>query len=72
VYESGYKDGQESKIEEKGLIQVDQKFVGTMLWNAFDLVTFGVFEKPPKRKLANKTNNTNVSNSTNASNRTVF
>lgn len=47
----------------------DEKFVGTLLWDIFDLLSFGVFEKKPSNNTKNRKNNrTNESNYTNGTN----
>jgi len=52
--------------------QTDEKFIGTLLWDVFDLLSFGVFEKKPsnntKDRKNNKTNQTNQSNITTPAN----
>ena len=37
-------------LSDDQLVQTDSAFVGTFLWKAVDLVTFGVLEKEPKMK----------------------
>ena len=37
-------------LSDDQLVQTDSAFVGSFLWKAVDLVTFGVLEKPPKKK----------------------
>lgn len=41
----------------------DEKFLGTLIWDIFDLLSFGVFEKKPSNNTKNRKNNrTNESN----------
>ena len=43
----------------------ENKFLGTMIWDFFDLITFGAFEKKAKKKKIEANNNsTNSTNST--------
>lgn len=52
--------------------QSDEKFLGTLLWDVFDLLSFGVFEKKPSNNTKNRKNNkTNESNYTNSTNNTT-
>lgn len=45
--------------------QADEKFIGTLLWDVFDLLSFGVFEKKPSNNTKDRKNNhTNQTNST--------
>ena len=39
-------------LNDDQLLQTESAFVGTFLWKAVDLVTFGVLEKEPKVKKA--------------------
>jgi len=44
-------------------VQLDSEkksaFVGSFIWKVFDLVTFGVLEKPPKKSVKYKNNASN-------------
>ena len=41
-------------LSDDTFVQTDSAFVGTALWKAIDLVTFGVLEKEPKPKKQKK------------------